>query len=264
MSPTVARLYRYPVKGLNGEALSTAELTPGRGFPLDRVFALALSTAGIDPLRPTWLSKSHFATLVRHERLAALDARYDSGRHVLSIRRNDRNVAQGAVATPIGRAMIEEFFRAYLKNELAAPPRFVGSEKGAMLSDQPEPGLSIIGLASIRDIERVVGRPVDPLRFRANVYLEGTDPWEEFGWIGRDVNVGGARLHVWERIGRCAATNVEPGSGHRDLNIPLSLMDGFGHADCGVFARVVTAGAIAVGDPAGPADEKSADEDPAT
>jgi uncharacterized protein YcbX len=247
--PIVARLYRYPVKGLNGEALSEAALAEGRGLPLDRVFALALSTAAVDPLQPTWMPKSHFATLVRHERLAALDAAYDAARGVLAIRRNGRNVAQGAVATPIGRAMIEEFFRAYLKNELAAPPRFVGSEDGPMLSDQPEPGLSIIGLASVRDIERVVGRPVDPLRFRANVYLEGTEPWEEFSWIDRDVVLGGARLRVTERMERCAATNVEPGTGNRDLNIPQSLKAGFGHACCGVFAKVASAGRLAIGDP---------------
>jgi uncharacterized protein YcbX len=254
MLPTVARLYRYPIKGLNGEALSQTALTEGRGLPLDRAFGLALSTAAIDPLRPTWMPKSHFATLVRHERLAALDTAYDATRGVLAIRRNGRNVAQGAVATPIGRAVIEEFFRAYLKNELAAPPRFVGSKDGPMLSDQPEPGLSIIGLASIRDIERVVGCTVDPLRFRANVYLEGTEPWEEFSWIDADVDVGGARVHVVERMGRCAATNVEPGTGNRDLNIPRSLMGGFGHACCGVFAKVVGAGRLAVGDPVRPPD----------
>jgi uncharacterized protein YcbX len=254
MSPTVARLYRYPIKGLNGEVLSEAALTPGHGLPLDRVFALALSTAAVDPLRPTWMPKSHFATLVRHERLAALDAAYEAGRGILAIRRNGRTVARGAVATPIGRAMIEEFFRAYLRNELAAPPRFVGAEDGPMLSDQPEPGLSIIGLASIRDIERVVGAPVDPLRFRANVYLEGTEPWEEFSWIDQDVVLGGARLRVTERIERCAATNVEPGTGNRDLNIPRSLMGGFGHACCGVFAKVVGTGRLAAGDPVYPPD----------
>jgi hypothetical protein len=123
-----------------------------------------------------------------------------------------------------------------------------------MLSDQPEPGLSIIGLASIHDIERVVGQPVDPLRFRANVYLEGTKPWEEFSWLDQEVVLGGARLQITERMERCAATNVEPGTGNRDLNIPRSLMGGFGHACCGVFAKVIGAGRLAVGDSVCPPD----------
>lgn len=249
MSPTVARLYRYPIKGLNAEALSEARVLAGRGLPLDRAFGLALSTTDVDPLRPAWLSKSHFVTLMRHERLAALSVCYDSATHILTVHRSGRKVAQGIINTPIGRAMIEAFFRAYLKNELVAPVRLIGSEDGAMLSDLPEPGLSIIGLATLRDLERVVGRQLDPLRFRANVYIDGTEPWEEFSWIDRDVDIGSARVHVTERIERCAATNVEPGSGARDLNIPRSLMGGFGHADCGVFAQVVTAGTITSGSP---------------
>ena len=47
---------------------------------------------------------------------------------------------------------------------------------------------------------------------------------------------------------RCAATNVDPDTGIRDLNIPKTLMQTFGHADCGVYAEVIAAGEIAVGD----------------
>jgi uncharacterized protein YcbX len=47
---------------------------------------------------------------------------------------------------------------------------------------------------------------------------------------------------------RCAATNVDPDTGIRDLTIPDTLMKSFGHADCGVYGEVVEAGTIAVGD----------------
>lgn len=117
-----------------------------------------------------------------------------------------------------------------------------------MLSDHPRPGLTIIGLATIADLERVLGRPVDPLRFRANLYLQGTPAWAEFDWVGRDVLAGSARLNVAERIGRCAATNVEPGTGRRDMAIPQTLERAFGHADCGVLATVVGDGSLAPGD----------------
>jgi len=249
----VSQIYRYPVKGLSAEPLTRAELEVGRGVPLDRAFALALSTVAANPGH--WHSKSNFATLVEHERLAALETDYESASGVLTVRRGGKIVARGALATPVGRATVEEFFRAFLKNAVTFPPRIVGGADVAMLSDHPDPALSIIGLASIADIERVVGMPVDPLRFRANVYLANTVPWEEFAWIGRDIRLGGARLRVTERITRCAATNVEPGSGIRDLTIPRSLRAAFGHADCGVLATVTTAGSFSVGDPAGPTDD---------
>jgi uncharacterized protein YcbX len=56
---------------------------------------------------------------------------------------------------------------------------------------------------------------------------------------------GGVRLKVTKRIVRCAATNVDPGTGLRDLQIPKALMQAYGHADCGVYAEVVGGGTLA-------------------
>lgn len=56
------------------------------------------------------------------------------------------------------------------------------------------------------------------------------------------------RLKVVKRIVRCAATEVDPDTGIRDLPIPRTIMDTYGHADCGVYAEVVEGGPIAVGD----------------
>lgn len=249
MSSTVAGLYRYPVKGLSAEALNAAELRPSSGIRFDRVFGLALSTTQYDAAKPHWLPKSNFVTLVAHERLAALHAHYDESNGILTVHRGGKPVARGVVASPIGRAMLEEFFRAYLKDEVAGAPKLVGST-GTMFFDQPEPGLSLIGLATIADVERVVGRPVDPLRFRANVYVAGIPAWAEFGWVGREISLGAARLRITKRIGRCAATNVDPTTGVRDMTIPQDLLRVFGHTDCGVLAVVTSSGKVALGDAA--------------
>jgi uncharacterized protein YcbX len=122
MSFPVAKLYRYPVKALNAEALTTAELRPGCGIRFDRCLGLALSTTAYDPARPQWLPKKNFITLAAHERLAALDARYDESSGILSVHRAGKQVARGAIATPIGRAMIEDFFRAYPRTRWQGPP----------------------------------------------------------------------------------------------------------------------------------------------
>jgi uncharacterized protein YcbX len=50
---------------------------------------------------------------------------------------------------------------------------------------------------------------------------------------------------------RCAATNVDPDTGMRDLSIPDTLLRSFGHADCGIYGEVVEAGDIARGDDLG-------------
>ena len=54
----------------------------------------------------------------------------------------------------------------------------------------------------------------------------------------REIAIGpSARLKIVKRIVRCAATEVDPDTGIRDLPIPRTLMDTYGHADCGVYAR---------------------------
>ena len=117
-----------------------------------------------------------------------------------------------------------------------------------MLSDVPNKVISIISRASVHDLERVAGRDVDPLRFRGNVLIEADDPWVEFQWVGKDIAIGEATLRVIDRIERCAATNVDPTTAARDMNIPLILQRGFAHTDMGVYARVIKDGKIATGD----------------
>jgi uncharacterized protein YcbX len=106
----------------------------------------------------------------------------------------------------------------------------------------------LVNGASIAALERMVGAPVDPLRFRANLYVEGAPAWSELGWIGSEIAVGGARLRVISAITRCAATEVNPATAERDLAIPAALQRHFGHNLMGVYAEVVAAGDIATGD----------------
>ena len=92
------------------------------------------------------------------------------------------------------------------------------------------------------------GRPVDPRRFRANLYVSGWPAWHEFELLDKALAIGDVRLKVVKRIVRCAAVNVDPESAVRDLDIPHTLMRGFGHADCGVYAEVSAGGVIGIGD----------------
>ncbi len=59
------------------------------------------------------------------------------------------------------------------------------------------------------------------------------------------------RLKIVKRIVRCAATNVDPDTGIRDLAIPHTLMQTYGHADCGVYGEVIAPGEIATGEALG-------------
>lgn len=247
MSIKIASIYRYPVKGLSPEPLQRVGLHAGLGLPHDRRFALAHGSTQFDIDAPSWMPKTNFLMLMRNERLARLKTQFDDASGVLTIQRDGKTVASGNLQEVAGRAIIEQFFAAYMGSEARGAPRLLEAP-GHMFSDVAKKVVSIIGLDSVRDLERVVRAPVDPLRFRANVYIQGGRPWQEFDWIGKEIRLGEVRLRGVKRIVRCAATNVDPDSGQRDLNIPLSLQQGFRHTDTGVYAEVLDGGTIAVGD----------------
>ena len=251
MPITIADIRRVPVKGLSTEVLDSVHLSPGQGVAGDRRFVLADTSVQIDRDAPRWVAKTNFLMLMRNERLAALDTRFDAETGILTVSRDGKEVVRGRITEPVGRAVIEDFFAAYMKGEARAKPRLLEAPPGHMFSDHPNRVVSLINLASVRDLERVTGAAVDPVRFRANLYFEGAGAWADFAWVDTDIAVGAARLRVTQRIPRCAATNVDPASGARDMNIPKALQRGFGHADMGVYAAVTAPGRVAPGDSIG-------------
>jgi uncharacterized protein YcbX len=244
----IQAIYRYPVKGLSAEPLERARLQPGETIPDDRRYAIENGPSGFDAAAPAYFPKIRFLMLMRNERLARIESRYDEATDVLVIREGGREAARGDLATPEGRKAIEDFFSAYCAGELRGPPKLLHAP-GHSFSDVARKVVSIINLASVAAVEDAVGAPVHPLRFRANLYVEGWPAWHEFELVGRTVAIGpSARLKIVKRIERCAATNVDPETGIRDLGIPRTLSQTFGHLDCGVYAEVVSAGDITVGD----------------
>lgn len=244
----IQTLYRYPVKGLSAESLERVDLRAGEAMPNDRRFAIAHGAARrLDPANPEWMPKGFFLQLMSNEKLATLQTHFEPDTGYLTISRNGRRVSRGKITEPTGRAVIEEFLTAYMGAQARGQPKLVEC-RGQPFSDTREPFISIINLASAKDLGRVVGKPVDPLRFRGNFLIEGAAAWSELDWVGKTLRIGGGVLSVEERTGRCAATNVDPHSGTRDLTLPRSMQHAFGHEDCGVYTRVVEGGSIAVGD----------------
>jgi len=245
--PQIASLYRYPVKGLSPEPLSRVDLSIGETFPSDRRYAIENGPSGFDPGAPSWLAKIHFLMLMRNERLAELETRFDDATHVLTIARGGKELARGDLETAEGRRKIEQFFTANFARELKGPPKVLSSD-GHSFSDVARKVVSIINLASVTAVEGLVDWAVHPLRFRANMYVAGWPAWHEFDLLNKTLAIGGVRLKVVKRIQRCAAVNVDPETAMRDLEIPNTLERRLGHADCGIYAEVVTSGAIAIGD----------------
>lgn len=243
----ISALWRYPVKGLSAQPLTSVAVETGEGFPVDRRFALAYSSADIEQLPPLQVPRHQIITLASHPSLAALTTRWIDFAQTLTIERKRRQVGRGNLGSPLGKVMLAEFFAAYLKAEVRGTPHVLEAPVGEMFTDQPRPTVKIISASSLRDLERITGAPVDPCRFRANIMLEGAPAWDEFGWIGGSLTIGSAVVRIVGRISQTSSASVEPGTGKTDLNVPRLLQKGFGHGDFGVYGEVVAGGSLAVG-----------------
>lgn len=244
----IQSIYRYPVKGLSAQPLASVTLGAGKPFPHDRIYALARPGSTFDEENPQWAKKGLFVMLMLEEALASVTTRLDVETGRISIMQGNDLLLEADLNKTEGRAAVEQFIH-QLVPALRAPPRLLKSVDGHFM-DKPDSVISLINLATVRSLEQQWGYEINPLRFRANIYIDGAEPWEEFTWIGSDIRIGEALCRVDRRNGRCSATNVNPDTGRRDLDIPGSLRAALGHKDLGVYLTVTAGGKIAIGDTA--------------
>jgi uncharacterized protein len=254
MAAAITNIFRYPVKGLSAEPLRRVGLSVGECLPHDRRFAIALGTTEFDPAQPQWLSKRNFIMLMRDEALARLTTGFDPATGVLSITDAGRTVLRESLGEAEGCRRIARFFDEFLGDTVPGPLRVVEAPGHAFADARQKPNastdkyVSLINLASIRDFAAKIGATVEPIRFRANLYFDGLPAWDEQGWMEREITVGDARLGVISPITRCAATEVNPATAERDIPVVTELMRHFGHNIMGIYAEVIGAGELAVGD----------------
>ena len=244
--PVLKNIYRYPIKGLSAQPLPSVDLQAKKPFPHDRVFALVRPGAPFDVSQPRWGKKGLFVMLMLEEGLARVRTALDVETLKLTITQGNRQLTVADLNDEAGRAQVEEILW-QLVPALRGAPTLVRSPDGHFM-DKPDNVISLINLATIRSLEAQWGIKIDPLRFRANLYIDGANPWEEFDWVGGDIRIGEALFRVDRRNGRCGATNVDPETGRRDLDIPGSLRAAFGHKELGIYLIAKEGGRVSVGD----------------
>ncbi|SEG66712.1 hypothetical protein SAMN04488144_13628 [Methylobacterium sp. 190mf] len=254
MAPTVSGLYHYPVKGLSAQALSNVRLVQGEGFPMDRIYGLARHDSGYDAVNYQPLPKTRFIVLVKEERLAGLSTFFDTKTHRLEIRVQGQLVLEENLDTEAGRRRLSKFFSHMFDLDAGKEPTIaVGGDNRftdiSVHSKLMMNAISLMNLNSVREFGARIDAQIDPMRFRANLYFDGLDAFQEFELLGREIEIGSARLRIFRRTRRCAATDVDPTTAERNMAIPRSLMKNYGHADMGVYAEVLEGGSVEIGSP---------------
>jgi uncharacterized protein YcbX len=189
-----------------------------------------------------------FLCLMKDAPLASLTASFDAETTTLTLSQDGEVVAEGDLESDEGRAVITAALDDYRGPGRTGELRVVRAP-GHSFSDVPDKVVSIINLASVRAIEEVVGRSVDPLRFRGNLHIDGLPAWAENDWVGREIQgPRGVRLKVYKTTTRCAATEVDPQRGVRDIDMMGVIRQMRGDLVCGVYARVMSGGRLQLGD----------------
>ena len=248
MVGSVQSIWRHPVKGFTPEALETAMLSAGACFPFDRLYAVEDGPSDFDPAAPRHISKQRFTVLAKIAAVARVRTRFDEATGVLEARFGGMAPIRACLQEPAGREAFAAWLTQALGEEAQGPLKVLPAPGAHRFMDDVQGFVSIINLASVRDLESRIGRPVDPRRFRANIYVEGWPAWSENEAAG--VRLGGAQATVVKPIVRCVATHVDPDSGERDMDIVRDLFETYGHRFCGVYVSVVQGGCIRPGDPA--------------
>jgi hypothetical protein len=240
-------IWRHPIKAHGREALENARLVTGGTLPWDRVWAVAHARA--DAGDGAWRPCGNFTRGASAPELMAITARLRPETPEVTLTHPACAAISFQPDTPEGAAAFLAWVRPLMAEGRPMPARLVRARDQGM-TDTAFPSISIGNLSSLRALSDRVGRPLSPDRFRANLWIEGLAPWEEFDLVGRDLRIGEALLRVEEPIGRCKATHANPDSGRRDTDVLGHLSAGWGHTQFGVYAVVAEGGTVAVGDSA--------------
>ncbi len=243
---SIANLWRFPVKGLAGQAIDSVTVETDGCFPFDRVYAIENGPTQFDSNAPKHLPKVNFLNLMRDERLALLAVEFDETSQSLTILRQGRQVAKGDLSTGLGRNMIEQFFAAFMSNELKGPPRIQRADNHHF-TDMPEPLVHIINLSSVTALGQMMNEPIDAGRFRANIHLQGLEPWVETKWVGSTLKSGDVEIEIVSPTSRCAAINVDLETATRGRSLASALNQQFGNDNFGVYGRIVSGGTLSQG-----------------
>ena len=185
----VAGLWRYPVKSLAGEALSTAELTPG-GISGDRIVHVA------GPHGP-------LTGRTRHGLLTVPAA-----------------TGPGGVPRVAGHPWDSPGAARVIRAAAGPQARLAGY-------DGPE-RFDVLNLLVATD-GAVAELGADVRRLRPNLLIGGVPAGTEHLWPGHALVIGEAVIGIHSARQRCIVTSIDPDTGRQDLDVFRRIRQRFGN-----------------------------------
>jgi uncharacterized protein len=234
----VKSVCRFPVKSMGGEQVNEAFVSYA-GLTGDRAFAFFTDAQGA--------SRSGL-TARQHPSLLSYAARYAAGA-LDATQAHPEIAARGVeVVAPEGQMFApDERLLERLRVELDCDAHVRRSERG-MVDAFP---LSIISTQTIDALSKECGLALDPLRFRANFYVEWNQASAAFfedDLVGRELMIGEQlRVQVAKRDSRCKIISLDPVTTKENREVLKTVAKH--HEGCaGVYAVVLQEGIVRSGD----------------
>lgn len=242
----VAEIWRHPIKSHGRESLLHVALTQGACLPYDRKWAVAHDAAKMEQ-GAQWAPCSNFSRGAKAPLLMALDAAFDVASNTITLTHPNQPGITFDPDNPADNVRFIEWITPLCPANRAAPAEIKVSDRG--FTDTEFTSISLLNLASHREVENRLAKSLSPLRWRGNFLLDGLSPWEEKNWIGKTVRIGDAELEIREEITRCLATTASTKTGERDADTLGALKQGWGHQEFGVYGYVTKSGSVTVDSP---------------
>jgi len=281
MPAVLQNIYRYPVKSMAGQAMTTAVLA-AKGIPGDRAWAVRDEQRGTirnGKFTPALMSCA--ARLLDEPRpdqpSPAVEVRCPDG----SVARSDGEQINGLLSKLLGTAVsLSPLVPEDQLDHYRRRPAPAGTDREAALrevfartADEPLPDLGqfpaelfeyesppgtyfdaypllLLSTNALAAMQRAApDSRMDVRRFRPNLLIsvDSAERFPEAGWSGRTLRLGSARLRLELACPRCIMTT----HGFADLGRDPAIMRALvreNAGNLGLYASILEPGAVAVGD----------------
>lgn len=200
MQPYVADLRLHRVKGARGVVPPHLSVSPTLGILGNRRFAFRRNRGDM----ATWAPKTDFFVCM--------------------------NAPEMAVEVPVHRVEgLEPNYLEGLKNRVGISNLQIQDTGDRYnLCDTKGAFVSFLNLASVRALSEFIGAPVNPARFRMDVWLDGLKPFEELEWVNgypgtHEIQAGEVRFRIDDACERCQAIEANPNTGVWDTALLKAL-----------------------------------------